>query len=190
MSKHSALMFLFGCISVILFASDGYAQEFKQYNTGKPISIEANSLEVLQNEKKAIFTGSVVATQGDIHLKSNKMTVFYKGGGLPGGETTSTATAGSGISRIDVDGNVFLATPQESAKGDKGVYNVDQKTIRLVGGVVLTKGQNVLKGSALEYNLATGKSLLNGGVSGTTADGKPSGGGRVKALFVPEQGKK
>lgn len=161
------------------------ADDFKKYNTGKPISIEANSLEVLQNEKKAIFQGGVTASQGDIRLKANKMTVYYKGGGMPGADAGG---AGTGISRIDVDGNVFLATPQESAQGSKGVYDVDKKTIHLLGGVVLTRGQNVLKGSALEYNLATGKSLLSGGAS-ATVDGKPAPGGRVKALFVPEQGK-
>lgn len=174
---------------LIVLAGSAFAQSFDQYKTDKPIQIDANSLEVLQNEKKAIFKGNVVATQGDIRLKSDRMTVHYKQGGTSEQKDNAASPLSSGISKIEVDGNVFLATPQESAKGEKGVYQVDQKTIRLMGGVVLTRGQNVLKGSGLEYNLATGKSLLTGGVSAEDS-GKPVSGGRVRALFVPDQTKK
>jgi lipopolysaccharide export system protein LptA len=161
-----------------------FAQDMSNYDTNKPIQIDANSLEVLQNDKKAIFSGNVVTTQGDVRLKADSMTVYYKQG-----ETKSATPDNSKISKIEVNGNVFLATPKDSAKGEKGVYLVDQKVIRLTGGVVLTSGKNVLKGNGLEYNMATGKSVLAGGAS-ATVEGKPATGGRVRALFVPEQSPK
>ncbi len=176
-------MYRYACVLLVMLSSPLMAQDFTNMDTSKPIQIDANTLEVLQNEKKAIFSGNVIATQGEVRLKADSMTVHYKQG-----ESKSATPDNSKISKIEVNGNVFLATPKDSAKGDRGVYLVDQKVIRLMGGVVLTSGKNVLKGSGLEYNMATGKSVLAGGAS-ATADGKSAGGGRVRALFVPEQGK-
>ena len=50
-----------------------------------------------------------------------------------------------------------FSTPNESAQGDSGIYNVDDGTIRLVGNVVLTSGQSVIRGSEAIMNLETGK---------------------------------
>lgn len=167
------------CVALMLAGAQAHAQAFDKYDTAKPITIDADSLEVLQQEQRAVFRGNVVATQGDVRLKADAMTVHYSGGAA--GE--SSAGTGNNISRIEVVGNAFLATPSETAKGDKGVYDVSKKVIRLMGNVVLTRGQNVLKGSAAEYNLSTGKSLMTGGVS--AIEGK--NGGRVRGLFVPNQ---
>jgi lipopolysaccharide export system protein LptA len=46
-------------------------------DNGKPIDVKSDSLEVHQDEQKAIFTGNVVATQGDSVLRTNELTVFY-----------------------------------------------------------------------------------------------------------------
>jgi lipopolysaccharide export system protein LptA len=53
-----------------------------------------------------------------------------------------------------------------------------------MGGVVLTRGKNTLKGDTLVYDFASGKSVLNGGASTTTKEGGKT---RVRALFVPEK---
>lgn len=148
----------------------------------QPIDIAAESLEVLQEKKQAIFTGNVVAVQGNVTLKSDKMTVFYKErarkqtsapeSGVPGGDA---------IEKIVVDGNVFLTTPEETAKGAHGVYRVTEKRIDLNDNVVLTRQKNVLKGEHLTYDLVTGQSKL------VSAPGSGGGQGRVRALFVPEE---
>jgi lipopolysaccharide assembly outer membrane protein LptD (OstA) len=81
------------------------------------------------------------------------------------------------IAKIEAEGNVFVSSPKETAKGERGVYDVDRSRIDLVGGVVLTQGENVVRGDQLEMNLATGESKV------TSAQG----GGRVRGLFVPEK---
>ena len=153
-------------------------------SSDKPIEITADRLEVQQEQKRAIFSGNVLAKQGDVNLKSDKMTVYYSQGG---NNAPAESVAGSNsISKIEVDGNVLLATPTESAKGSRGVYDVSRKEIRMIGNVVLMREKNVLNGSNLVYNLTTGKSLLTGGAApGTTTDG----GGRVKGLFIPKENK-
>lgn len=144
----------------------------------QPIEISADTLEVLQNQQQAIFSGNVIAKQGSINMKSARMLVYYKNGGAGG----DGAGAVKGISKIEADGGVFFASPRETAQGAKAIYNVDTQTIQMMGDVVLTRDKNVLKGTQMVYNLATGKSVLSSsGVGG-------AGGGRVKGLFVPNQG--
>jgi lipopolysaccharide export system protein LptA len=98
------------------------------------------------------------------------MTVYYAG------ETTSNS-----ISKIDVDGNVLLATPRETARGNSGNYDVKNDFVVLNGNVVLTKDKNVLKGTRLDYDIKNGRSKLIGATGSTTS--------RVQALFVPEEKK-
>ncbi|PZP85871.1 MAG: lipopolysaccharide transport periplasmic protein LptA [Azospirillum brasilense] len=147
----------------------------------QPIEIASDNLEVLQAENKAIFTGNVIAKQGSITMRSKAMTVFYEGGAEASDGEAAAGAMGKGINRIESTGDVVFITPEETAQGDKAIYNVKTDTIDLVGNVVLTRAQNILKGTTLNYNLATGRSVLNGGASATTGGGS----GRVRGLFVP-----
>lgn len=162
---------LSGFVVVICMAGHAFAQSV-EIDSGKPIEIAANTLEVMQEKNQAIFSGNVIATQGSITMKSTRMTVFYKGGG--------EGVMGNGISKIVADGGVFFTSPRETAQGNRAVYDVNRKQINMVGNVILTRDKNILKGTQLTYNLATGKSTL----SAASASGATSG-GRVKGLFVP-----
>lgn len=148
-----------------------------------PIEINADTLDVRQDKKTATFTGNVIATQGKLSLKSQQMIVFYR-------DKQEAASGMQRISKIDVDGDVFLSTGAETAKGKKGTYYVDQKVVRLFGDVLLTQGQNVLRGDALEYNMATGQSKIVGGAAAGGVPGVTRQGGRVKGLFMPDSAPK
>lgn len=149
-----------------------------------PIEIHSDTLDVLQEENKAIFKGNVVATQGNTDMRSSEMVVFYandeKAGTTP---TEGEEAAPQGIHRIEAQGNVVFATPAETALGDKAIYDVKADTLDLYGAVTLTRGKNVLKGTRLNHNMKTGRSVLSGG---TVAGGKP---GRVHGLFMPKSDK-
>ncbi|MBI1274762.1 lipopolysaccharide transport periplasmic protein LptA [bacterium] len=158
-------------------------------DSNKPIEITADQLEVFQDKHQAIFTGKVVAVQGETTINADKMVVLYR---APDDKAAATppakdAQAAGGdaqrIQQVDVEGNVLISTPKENARGQRGSYFVEQKVMRLYGDVVLTQGQNVLKGSALEYNTATGYSRV---VSGGSPAANGAKGGRVKGLFVPQ----
>lgn len=164
----------FLAVIALCMATNAYAQ---QTDTKKPIEVASDTLEVLQNEQKAIFVGNVIATQGNINMRADRMVVFYRE--TPGGTTTPAPAGAKGIYRIESYGSVVFKTPTETGQGDQAIYNVDTETVDLVGNVTLTRDKNVLKGTALSYNMATGRSILNS-TSGTT-------GGRVRGLFVPNQ---
>lgn len=166
-----------------LLAAPAFAQDLK-LDGKQPIEITADSLEVSQNDQLAIFTGNVVAVQGDMRLTSDRMDVHYRAGEQAKGEAQA-------VSRIKVTGNVFMRTPTETARSLTGLYDVDANVLTLNSDVVLTRGENVVKGDALRYDLTSGKSRIVGaGVSaGSSAEGAEGGRkGRVRGLFVPDNG--
>lgn len=190
-------------IIVLLFAlllpGAAYAKVVKSGTAPKhdrhaPIDVTSDTLEVFQQENRAVFTGHVVAIQGEIRLKSDVMTVFYRNKGNPdepkikdkSAKATPATPDDSSIKKIDAKGNVFLSTPQETASGETGTYEPDDHMIHLNNHVVLTRAKNVLKGDHLVYNLDSGQSEL-------TSDGQPVKNaqtpdvkkGRIHALFVP-----
>lgn len=138
------------------------------YDLDQPIEVTADSLEVDREKKAAIFRGDVDAVQGELRLRAQTLTVYYHEGQNVLGQAT--------IWRIDAEGDVFVSSPTETAQGEKGVYNVEESVINLTGAVVLTRGENVIRGDRLVMNLATGVSRV---------ESSAGGGERVQGVFMP-----
>jgi lipopolysaccharide export system protein LptA len=85
----------------------------------------------------------------------------------------------SRLHRLDAFGNVIITTPEEVARGNRGVYMEETGIANLMGSVKITRGQNQLNGEAAEVNLRTGVSRIVSTNQGT--------GGPVRALIVPER---
>ncbi|GLK82940.1 LptA/OstA family protein [Ancylobacter defluvii] len=164
-------------------------------NRDQPIKIDANSLEVRDQEKKAIFSGNVVVQQGDTNMRARELVVFYDGKsagdakaaadakgaadatGAASADPAAAPAAGSPISsssirRLEINGGVIVTTKEQQATGDQGVFETKSNSITLTGNpVVLTSGQNVIRGRRLVVDLTTGTSRIEGG--------------RVESLIVP-----
>lgn len=142
-------------------------------NGNEPIEIESDKLEVREAENKAIFTGNVSVTQGPTILKSGVMTVFYaKDGG-------SAATGSSNIERLEVDGKVFVKSDKQVATGDRGVFDMKTEVLVLSGSeVVLSEGNNVLRGCKLTVQMKSGQAQVDGCSKG-------GGSGRVQMKLDP-----
>ena len=135
----------------------------------KPIQIEADNLEIREQEKRAYFTGNVRVAQGQMTLQAGKMTVFYKTG------TKSIAAGGADIDRIDVSGSVKLSSATQKATADTGTINMVSEVLVLNGNpVVLSEGGNVFTGCKLTVQMKSGLANLN------------SCGNRVKILIDPK----
>lgn len=156
----------------ILFFWASAAMAAPALDSDQPIDISADSLEVRQQEKQAIFAGNVVAKQGNITMQASKMLVFYDAQNGAGGAANS-------ISKIEAEGGVLFVSPKETARGSRAIYDVGKEQIRMVGNVTLTREQSVIKGSALVYSFKTGRSVLTSGASSSES------GQRVRGLFVP-----
>jgi lipopolysaccharide export system protein LptA len=172
---------LLGAASIIAggLCGTARAQSF-QHDSSLPIEITADLLEVEQRDRIATFTGNVDAVQGDLVLSADKLRVFYTGNDQAGG--AAPGATGS-IRRIEADGNVFITSPQETAQGESGVYDVAGDLLTLDGSVVLTRGDNVIRGQQLEIDLASGRSRV---IAATPSSEGGGPGDRVRALFTPE----
>ncbi|WP_243369282.1 LptA/OstA family protein [Microvirga solisilvae] len=156
---------------------------FGNFGSSKePIKIDANKLDVFDKEGRAVFSGDVVAVQGESTMKCTAMTVFYEQQNREGGAQPAAAPAGQGpsesaIKKIDCQGPVTIVSRTQVATGDNATFDRGANKILLNGNAALSDGPNVTRGERVVYDINTGVASI---------DTKP--GGRVRALFVPGQG--
>ncbi|MCP8938602.1 organic solvent tolerance protein OstA [Alsobacter sp. SYSU M60028] len=146
-----------------------------------PIQIDADKLEVFSKDNKAVYSGNVVAVQGETTIKAATMTIFYDrnsetaaqpaGGGDAKPEGKSEGTT---LRRVEAKGGVTVLSKDQVATGDEGVFDRGANKIILTGNVALSQGENVTKGERLVYDTDSGVAQI---------ESSPRG-GRVRGLFV------
>lgn len=155
------------------------AAGFGNFGASKePIKIDADQLDVYDKEGRAVFTGNVVAVQGDSTMNCTLMTVLYEQ--KRDGQTSGPSAPGaddSAIKKIDCKGPVTIVSKTQVATGDNASFDRVANKIYLIGNAALSDGPNVTRGERVVYDLNTG--IAN-------VETKP--GGRVRALFVPGSG--
>ncbi len=167
-------------------------QELSFGNSKEPIQIDADSLEVRDKEKLAIFTGNVVAVQGAGRLTTKTMKVFYEDNkqAVPA-QTLQSKTLGNDsavpnsnnrkIKRIETFGAVRVEQNGQIGTGDTGVYDMQNGFITLQGNVSMTQNGNVVQGDKLVVNTKTQESVV------TSHSGAQK---RVRALIQNSEEKK
>lgn len=148
-------------------------------NKDKPIHIEAQRLEVRDKDKVATFSGDVQVVQGDTQMRCKTLVVFYEPDKNAPGATAAAATPNAGeqkIKRLEARGGVVVTQNDQIATGDSALFEMASNTVTLNGNVVVTQGQNVLRGERLVVDLNTGVSKVFSGKGGD---------GRVQGLFLP-----
>jgi lipopolysaccharide export system protein LptA len=165
-------------------------------NSKEPISIEADKRVYFDKEQKAIYSGNVIAIQGDSKLTCSALTIFLaknedqateasgqsksqqpapataEGGGEPPSPSTSQ------VKHMEAAGPVTVVSKTQVATGDRGVFDKVENKVWLYGNVTLSDGGNVTKGDKLTYDMTTGHAVVEGGrVEG--------GQQRVQGLFIP-----
>lgn len=165
-------------------ASKERAVGFGNFGSSKePIKIDANKLDVFDKEGRAVFSGDVVAVQGESTMKCTLMTVFYEqnrdqdGAAAASAANTQQGPSESSIKKIDCTGPVTIVSRTQVATGDNATFDRGANKILLTGNAALSDGPNVTRGERVVYDINTGVASI---------DTKP--GGRVRALFVPGNG--
>lgn len=151
----------------------------------EPIKIDADKLDVLDKENRAVFSGNVVAVQGETTVRCSVMTVFYEGRGGPGGSARPGAPArpaapaspgqgnDSAIKRIECAGPVTVVSKTQAATSDNAVFDRANNQVIMTGNVALNDGPNITRGERLVYNTQTGVANVE------------NRNGRVQGFFVP-----
>jgi lipopolysaccharide export system protein LptA len=171
-------------------------QGFSQ-NRDKPIQIDAARLEVRDKSKIATFFGDAKADvkviQGDTTMRSKTLEVYYDQdtpGSAGSGKSAKAAAPGPGgssqIKKLIAIGGVIVTQKDQTVTGAKGEFDMKTNTIVMTGtkggeGVIMTQGDNVLRGERLVVDMTTGVSRVEGGrVQGlfkSNSQSQPASGG-------------
>lgn len=81
------------------------------------------------------------------------------------------------IRRVEAKGGVLVTQKDQTATGESGIFDMQANTVTLIGNVVISQGQNVVKGDRLTVDLTSGVSRVE--------CGKSQGQCRVQALLQP-----
>jgi lipopolysaccharide export system protein LptA len=156
-------------------------------NRDQPVQIEAASLEVHDKSKTATFSGNVQVVQGDTTMKCQSLVVFYgREVGIAQNEPKQASIApgpkgAQDIRKIEAHGGVTVVTKDQNATGDDAIYDLQSKTIKLIGNVIVSQGQNVIHGESVVVDTVTGNARVESSEGGGTVPG------RVRALILPNQ---
>jgi lipopolysaccharide export system protein LptA len=140
-------------------------------NSKEPINIDAAKLDYFDKEQKLIYTGDVIATQGDSTLKATVLVLYLTP--KNSGDQTGVPASSSQLRRMEATGPVTLVAKGQVGTGDSGVYEKGPNTLYLIGNVTLTQGTSVTKGDKLTYDLTSGQAVVTG---------------HVRSLFIPDNG--
>ena len=137
----------------------------------EPISIDAGKLDYFDKDQKLVYSGAVVAAQGESRLKASVLTIFL--------EPAPSNANGHQMRRMEAQGPVTITSKDQIGTGDSGIYDKAENKVLLTGHVTLSQGANVTKGERLIYDLSTNQAVV---VGGSTAQG-----GRVRSIFTPSE---
>jgi lipopolysaccharide export system protein LptA len=137
----------------------------------EPINIDAAKLDYFDKEQKLVYTGDVVARQGEAMLKATALVLFLTPKSKA--DQAGVPSSASQLRRMEAAGPVTIISKDQIGTGDNGVYEKAQNKVYLTGNVTLTQGANVTKGDKLEYDLTTSQAVVTG---------------RVRSMFTPNSG--
>ena len=164
-------------------------------NAKEPVNIDAAKLDYFDKEQKLVYTGNVVATQGESKLKAAALVIFL----MPkeSGESGGMPSSSSQVRRMEAVGPVTVVSKDQIGTGDSGIYEKSESKVYLIGNVTLSQGGNVTKGDKLIYDLTTNQAAVTGrvrsmflpsGGAGETKEPRPAKAGDV--LIKPDQAAK
>jgi lipopolysaccharide export system protein LptA len=145
----------------------------------EPIHIRSRDLEFLYNDKRIIYRGDVVVTQGTTTLKSDTLTVTYEepttntGATQPKPETVAaekgaakpkaqTTTSQQQLKEIVAEGNVDITSGDRHATAKKAVFTQAARTVVLSGNAVLQEGENRVNGEKVTVFLDQKRTVVEG----------------------------
>lgn len=131
-------------------------------SSDEPINFEAESLEVRDQDAMAIFSGNVVVRQNDTVLKTAKLTVFYERD-ESGSASAEQQQQQQQVRRLEAEGDVLVTSGPQTASGNAAIFDTKAETITVTGNVVLTQGDNVIRGPRLVIDVASGQAKMEGG---------------------------
>ena len=150
-------------LTLSLAAASAQAQQtiaFGELNqdTTQPVQVTADQLAVNNADGTAVFTGSVVVTQGEMKLAAAEVKVTY-------------GTEKNDIESLVASGGVTGTNLGDAAEAKEAVYTIDPCASVPSGDVLLTQGPSAMAGQKLTINLKDGTGVMEGRVTTTFQPG-------------------
>jgi lipopolysaccharide export system protein LptA len=134
----------------------------------QPITITSDTLEYDYKANVVVYRGDVNAVQGEIKLRSDRLTVtLEREGGKAEGEGKTRVRDIVAVGNVRVDNGTRWAT------GGKAIFDQTKRTLSLIDGPVLHDGVNEVLGERVVVYLDEDRSVVEGGRK------------RVKAVLYP-----
>ncbi|MBU0665644.1 MAG: lipopolysaccharide transport periplasmic protein LptA [Proteobacteria bacterium] len=141
-----------------------------------PINIEADRMVSLEQKNSVLFSGNVLATQADVKIRSNEMTVYYSQAAKGKGQ-------GQEVKKLLCVGNVEITRGDWLGTGNKMDYLAQERKVILTGNAKAWQGKNQVSGETIVYYIDEGRSEVVPSKASATSGKK---GGRVKATIIPK----
>jgi lipopolysaccharide export system protein LptA len=142
-----------------------------------PVRITSATLEVRDKSKMATFKGDVHVVHNDTEVRCNELVVFYDDEKDKSGAKKAAPPDGSvgqqQIRRMEARGNVVVTQKDQRAVGDRAEFDMRTNTVTLIGNVIITTADNVVRGTQMVVDLNTGIARM----------GQPGVGTRVEGVF-------
>jgi len=155
-------------------AAAGPDQSKKVAAPQSPVRISADAAEYFNKDGLVVFTGNVVVVQADSTITADRMEVTFEKPAQAAGQPAEGIGAPANAQRITTivaqQKVTFRQVDPETKKeryatGDKGVYDVDQRTVTMSGNPRLWEGKNVIVGDEMVFNLEEKKVIVKGKVN-------------------------
>lgn len=156
----SAFM-IFSCLAASPASAASGGSPSRKDRSGLPISIKSNEMTVDNKGKTAVFSGKVVAKQGDLTIYADKVIINY------GNEKGD-------VEKIEADGDVRIIQENRIGTAAHAVYDSNQGRITLTGSPKVMQGPDSISGKTIIYFVDEDKSLVSG-----------DGDSRVNAVIHP-----
>jgi lipopolysaccharide export system protein LptA len=141
------------------------ANELIAKRSDQPLQIKSNELHTDSSNRTALFSGKVVARQGDITIYSDTLKITY-------------AEKERDVEMVEATGNVRIVQGNRRGEAGHALYDNKKGTITMDGAPRVFDGKSEVKGKVITYFVNEQNSVVTGG-------GAP--GERVTVDFYPER---
>lgn len=163
-SFHHLFLSTLVCLPLVCF---GAPKETKD-----PVHVTADELVLNQLEKRVVAITNVIIKQGTLTLWADRVEAYF-----------SKKEGSQKIHLIKAFGNVKIQDQDNTATGDRGIYDLQRGEVILEDNVIISDAKNRVTGSYGIMHQKTGVTRVLNYKPGSAASSKP---GRVSALLVSD----
>jgi lipopolysaccharide export system protein LptA len=142
-------------------------------NRKEPITVTADNLEYDYKANVVVYRGEVLATQGEMKLRSDTLTVTFAA--RDGAPADAAAKNSPKLQQIVAIGNVRIDNGTRWATGGRAVFEQGTRTVVLTEAPVMHDGPSEVIGDRVTIYLDENRSVVEGGRK------------RVKAVVYPSK---